>query len=256
VAHLVVDRIVVGLRWTAAGLFVIGALLVVGALAFTDTVEALMTSTIVAALAFGVPATALVVFAFWMDREATGAEDVAPVPALAFADVRHPFREPVRRYLVAVAAVLAAWGLRTALEGVLGSGNLPVITFSLAVGIAGWLGGFGPAVLASCASLLLAWYFFVPPVASFALERKGDAIGLGLFLFFLLAIGAITAALHRALLRIALLNEQLRAMRTAAAGTSRPTGSRLPLEHASADEQPREPAGEATRSQRSPDAAP
>lgn len=209
-AHLVTDRIVAGLRWTAIALYIFGVAVILGAMAFTHSVEALVNAVWIVGLSFALPATALLAFAFWLDMQATTVEDavVATVPLVMIPDVRRPFREPFRRYLVAVLAVLVAWGLRAALDPLLAS-NVPFITFFLAVAVTGWLGGFGPAVVASALSTAVAWYFFVSKSRDFTIGDVSDAVGLGLFLFMTLAIGSLTAALHTALWRITELRKQI-----------------------------------------------
>ena len=53
-----------------------------------------------------------------------------------------------------------AWAARASLDAVIGQ-QAPFITFYVAVVAAGWLGGFGPAAVATFASLLIAWFFFL-----------------------------------------------------------------------------------------------
>jgi K+-sensing histidine kinase KdpD len=85
-------------------------------------------------------------------------------------------------YAIAGLAVAAAILVRWFLSAVL-SENVPFITFFLAVVIAAWYGGTRPALAASVASLLLAWYLFVPPQNSFAIEHLSDAVSYSLHLF-------------------------------------------------------------------------
>jgi hypothetical protein len=199
-AHPVTDRVMSGLRWTAVALYLLGVAVILGAMAFTHSVDALLNAVLIVGISFVLPATALLAFAYWLDAQA-GDDVVAATAATETLDVRHPFREPLRGYLVAVVVVPIAWALRGAFDPVL-SVKYPFVTFFLAVGVAGWLGGFGPAVLASALSTGVAWYYFVSNVHSFRITDVADAVGLGLFVFTALAVGAITAALHTALLRI------------------------------------------------------
>jgi PAS domain S-box-containing protein len=83
-------------------------------------------------------------------------------------------------YAIAGLAVAAAILVRWFLDAVLGS-NVPFITLFLAVVIAAWYGGTRPALAASAASLLLAWYLFIPTQTSFVIEHLSDAVSLVLF---------------------------------------------------------------------------
>lgn len=57
----------------------------------------------------------------------------------------------------------------------------PFLTFIPAVIASALLGGFGPGMLATILSALLAWYFLVPTYWSFAFDKRGDASALALF---------------------------------------------------------------------------
>jgi signal transduction histidine kinase len=93
----------------------------------------------------------------------------------------------VSPYVIAIAAVLAMAALRVLLNPLLG-GELPFITFFAAVIVSAWVGGMGPAVLATfLSSLSVVVMFFAPLRESQAL---GVAItGLGLFIAIGLAVG-------------------------------------------------------------------
>ena len=85
------------------------------------------------------------------------------------------------RYLVAVLVCLAAAVFQYALQPILG-GRFPLAAFSPAVIVAAWYGNFGPGVVATIVSALLADFFFLAPAGSLAIGGRDDIIGLLLFL--------------------------------------------------------------------------
>jgi K+-sensing histidine kinase KdpD len=89
---------------------------------------------------------------------------------------------------------------------------VPFVTFFLAVAMAGWLGGFGPAVFAMALGALIARYFYMVPVNTFHLHELTTAVALGMFVFVCLVIGVLTSTLHSALRRIQVLSSQLEAL--------------------------------------------
>jgi len=76
----------------------------------------------------------------------------------------------IQKYTVAVAAVLAAFGLRYGIYGTLDN-RIPFGFFTSATVIAAWYGGLGPGLLAALAGLLLGDFFFLPRHAA------GDTMG-------------------------------------------------------------------------------
>src|SRR6185436_18011254 len=137
------ERVARGLQWTGAGLLVAGVLVVVGGIGLTQTVDALVTASAIAVLAFGLPGAAAFGLAFWLDHVSEALENArtgASRPAQQAADGRNPFREPWHVYAIAVVAVLVAWGIRAALDVYIPN-QVPFITFYLAVAVAGWAGG-------------------------------------------------------------------------------------------------------------------
>ncbi|MEO8752274.1 MAG: DUF4118 domain-containing protein [Casimicrobiaceae bacterium] len=201
--YIAMDRISRGLRWAGGALLLGGFALVVAAIGWTQSAAALITGSTIAALAFGLPGLLAFGLAYWLENVAerlkqppagTGNDDGgAPAPA-------NPFRAPVTGYATAVAAVGLMWGARAALGGYVGQLD-PFVTFYVAIALAAWLGGFGPAALATLLSLLVAWFFYLPPAMSFRIDDPGSAIALGLFTFVCLGIGAITVALRTSLAR-------------------------------------------------------
>ena len=99
-------------------------------------------------------------------------------------------------YLLAIIAVAVMAAVRVLLAPVLGD-ELPFITLFPAVFLAAWSGGFGPALLATVASVLLALFLFFPP--SFSLAIQGTVGLIGAVLFTL--IGAATGWLGESRLR-------------------------------------------------------
>jgi PAS domain S-box-containing protein len=67
------------------------------------------------------------------------------------------------RYSLAVAAVAAGWGLRSALEAWVGPGLPPYILFYPAVMTAALLAGLGPGLMATALSDLVVAYWILPP---------------------------------------------------------------------------------------------
>lgn len=72
-------------------------------------------------------------------------------------------------YALGAVAALAAYALRLALNDWFPPG-FPYLTFFPAVVITAYLAGLRPAILCAVASGLAAWYFFIPPFATFELN--------------------------------------------------------------------------------------
>jgi hypothetical protein len=147
--YFVTNRVVVGLRWVATALAVLGVLVVVAGIGFTSSAEALVSASMIGGMAFGVPSVAAYALAHWLDRQAIALQQGRDrvIQAASTGRTPLPLGESVWGYAIAIVCVLGAWALRVALDHML-PGNVPFITFFLAVAVAGWLGGFGPAVLA------------------------------------------------------------------------------------------------------------
>ncbi|MEP7227406.1 MAG: DUF4118 domain-containing protein [Gemmatimonadales bacterium] len=90
-------------------------------------------------------------------------------------------------YLLALTAVLLMVAVRILLTPVLGY-ELPYVTLFPAMFLAAWLGGLGPAVVATAASAGLALYLFFPP--SMSLATAGSVAPLGAALFILTGVAA------------------------------------------------------------------
>jgi len=92
-------------------------------------------------------------------------------------------RLPLTRYVVAVAAAVAALALRFVLTPLLGPAN-PYHTVWLGVVFCAWFCGVGPSILGTMIMFLGVWYWFVPPYRSFALQSPREIFGLAGFLLF------------------------------------------------------------------------
>jgi len=210
--HTATDRVSRGLRWAGALLLVGGVALVVVGIAFTRTADALVTASLVAVLACGLPGAAAFGLALWLEHEADRIERRFERPHPAAERARHPFREPLRRYAIAVVAVAVAWGLRVLLDRI-APGQVPFLIYFFAVIVAGWFGGFGPAAFATLLSLVLTWHVYMPGVFLATPSEAGQFVILGLFVMVSLGIAAITAALHAALERTHQLTQELARLR-------------------------------------------
>lgn len=100
----------------------------------------------------------------------------------------------IYRYLFALGCVALATALRYALALVL-PGLVPFATFFPAVVAAGFFGGVGPAIVATGASMLAVWYFFLEPTNSLGLNGS-NGVNLALFAVAAGLTGAIGALLR------------------------------------------------------------
>src|SRR5436305_8970862 len=88
---------------------------------------------------------------------------------------------PLARYGGAVAIAAVATLARMALDPIFGDG-LPYPTYYLAVAVAAWSGGAGPALLTLGLGGAAASYFFIPPRQSLLIRGPSHLLGLGLYL--------------------------------------------------------------------------
>jgi PAS domain S-box-containing protein len=100
------------------------------------------------------------------------------------------------RHLFALGCAAVAGAVRYALD-VKFSGVVPFATFFPAVVVAGYFGGLAACATATIASVLIAWYLFVPPPATFAMPSPIDVVNLALFAIAAGFSGAVGALLHR-----------------------------------------------------------
>ncbi len=110
-----------------------------------------------------------------------------------------PLLPGLARYAVAVAATAIPIALHAALAPLWGP-DLSLITFYAAVMVSAWLGGMGPALLATLLSAAAAYLWMPatgPPAGLF-----GKAASLGLFIGLGVLISILVGALHRARARL------------------------------------------------------
>ncbi|OAN58343.1 sensor histidine kinase [Sphingomonas sp. TDK1] len=91
----------------------------------------------------------------------------------------------VAAYAITLCFCAIAWWLRLVLDPYFPSG-FPYLTFFPAVILASFLFGRGPGILSALICGLLAWYFFIPPIKSFALGH-----GTGVALAFYVGVVAV-----------------------------------------------------------------
>lgn len=115
-------------------------------------------------------------------------------------------RSPALRYGFAVLMVAFAAGLRWPLNEILGL-SAPFLFFYPAVMAAGWYGGFGPGLLATGFSALLANYYWMDPITRFGLPTPAATFQI----LFFCGIGAV----------ISLLNDRLHQARRSAQAAAR-----------------------------------
>lgn len=90
-------------------------------------------------------------------------------------------RRPLFAYALALAACGIGLALRVQLDGVLPTG-FPFLTFFPAVILTAFLAGTGPAILCAVVCGVAAWYMFIPPTGTFALDG-GKPLALAFYVF-------------------------------------------------------------------------
>lgn len=103
-------------------------------------------------------------------------------------------------YSLALAAMFVAVGVRLLLQPFLGD-RLPFITLFLAVAVAAWYGGRGPALLTFLTGAVAVAFFILEPRYSFAVSQI--EYGVGFALYAVVCLGSITLfeTLHQARMR-------------------------------------------------------
>jgi PAS domain S-box-containing protein len=89
-------------------------------------------------------------------------------------------RVRIRRLVFAILCVLAAAGVRIALDPWLGH-SVPYLMFYPAVVVAAWYGGFGSGVVATGLSSAAAIFRYLTPIGAFSVADAGDALSLIFF---------------------------------------------------------------------------
>jgi PAS domain S-box-containing protein len=100
------------------------------------------------------------------------------------------------RYLVAMAAMAAAVGLRLLLEPAL-EGRLPLVTLFAGVAAAVWYGGLGPAILASALGYLACLLLFILPNPALQANAAG-VVGLAAYVLTCVVVIGFGEALRHA----------------------------------------------------------
>jgi signal transduction histidine kinase/ActR/RegA family two-component response regulator len=135
---------------------------------------------------------------------------VAPVaPGPEATTIRTKYQQPVLGYLIAIGATAAVAIVRLTVSDTLGN-FAPVVTFTIAVVIAAWYGGFRPGLLASALSVVAADYLLVPGRHSLRVETVGNAVSLGVFFFSGILVSLLCESLHRTRRRLEAEQENLR----------------------------------------------
>ncbi len=120
------------------------------------------------------------------------------------------------RYGAALLITGAAFGLTYALIPSLG--NTMLVLFSGAVVISAWYGGRGPGIACATLSVLLADYFFIPPIGALLPASLDDLIPALMFVLMALVTSSLTGQLR---------SERQRAVDAAAAADEMARESRL-----------------------------
>jgi len=114
----------------------------------------------------------------------------------------------LKRYAIALLAMVAALALRSLFQPILG-GSMHYVSISAATVFAAWYCGLGPAVLATILGSVAANALFLSPYQPLGPFTEKDIIGELLFLLFSAAIIAVAEGGRRALLRLGHLHEIL-----------------------------------------------
>ncbi|HEV2845073.1 MAG TPA: ATP-binding protein, partial [Thermoanaerobaculia bacterium] len=111
----------------------------------------------------------------------------------------YPFaeRSAVPRYGFALLVVALAAIVRWPLDPILGF-SAPFLFFYPALMAAGWYGGFGPGLLATGLSALLANYYWMEPVRQLKLATPSAVLQLGIFCGIGVLISLLNERLHQA----------------------------------------------------------
>jgi PAS domain S-box-containing protein len=199
------------------GVLLIGALAAfVWAVGFSRGVDGLLEGLVIAVAGFLVPAVALL-WIGWVLADATQDRDfgMPAERARELAQGRGRLTSMLQSYLIAIAAVALATMIRSWLTPYMGDAMLSP-TFLLAVTVSAWVGGMGPAVLATLVSIPVLWYVFLLPGGNGQLSgQTGMIVGLALFVTVALSIAGIASALRLTQSRSALLRADVRAREAA-----------------------------------------
>jgi PAS domain S-box-containing protein len=98
------------------------------------------------------------------------------------------------QYGVAVLAALLGLAIMLLLNPIVPMMGSPFLLFFPAVMVSAWFGGMGPGLCTLFLSVLIIWYFFVPPIYSWAIPSLGDAIRISLYAAISVAICGLSAS--------------------------------------------------------------
>jgi PAS domain S-box-containing protein len=113
------------------------------------------------------------------------------------------------RYVFAAAGSVVAFFVRELVQLHSGHQLPPYVTFYPAVILAALYAGFGPALLATAISAVLAGYWILEPIGQWAIADPGDALGLALFVCMGVVVGLAAERHRRAQRRLAEYEKQL-----------------------------------------------
>jgi PAS domain S-box-containing protein len=185
------ERLTRRLNLIGAALLAAAGVAFVWAVGFTRGVEGLIEGLVIAGVGLFMPGLATL-WVSWIIGSAAGDDAFTEEQPVVSARERWTMR--LRNYAVAALCVAIAAGTRELLTPYL-THDVPYATFFLAVTVAAWVGGMGPAVFAAVLSVPVAWKLFLesaPPSP----DSASGLVEAGLFIAVALAIGGITAALR------------------------------------------------------------
>jgi K+-sensing histidine kinase KdpD len=100
-------------------------------------------------------------------------------------------------YWLAVVSVFLAFLLRLVIDPWLG-GQMPYLTFVVAIAATGLYAGVRPAILATLLGAVTAYFCFVPPRYEWGFAGISDAVGFGVYLFAAAGVVLLTLARNSA----------------------------------------------------------
>jgi PAS domain S-box-containing protein len=179
------------LNLIGSGLLIVGAVVFVWAVGFTSGVDGLIEGLLVAGMGLFIPGLATL-WVSWIIGTAQSDEPLGePAPALR---PRERFALRLRNYTIAALLVVFAAAVRTWLAPYLGQ-LAPLPPFLLAIAVAAWIGGMGPAAFGTAIALPILWTLFLEPQQADA-DATGKLIAAGLFAATALSVAGVTAALR------------------------------------------------------------
>ena len=110
---------------------------------------------------------------------------------------KRPWLNLTLRYILAVIIVLIAFWLYFVMTGLFGPGLPTYILFYPAIIIVALLGGFGPGVLATIISVLLAVIWIIPPIGLLEITSAVNGIGAVIFTTFGVIISTVSELYRR-----------------------------------------------------------